>query len=220
MEKGPPVTQINIATRFSLFAALALSAGCHPSGAEPPLTGADLYRACGSCHGEKGEGDKVIGAPAIAGLPKWYVRRQLDSFRTGMRGAHPDDIEGLRMRPMSRQMKSQEEVDTVATYVSQLPAQKPAPTVKGDPAKGKAAYAVCLACHGPEGKGNEQLNAPRINAQHDWYLVTQLHKFRAGVRDYMPNDTIGATMRPMSMTLTNEEAINDVVAYISTLPPL
>ncbi len=201
-----------------LFAGVFVLAGCHPTAAEPPISGAVLFRACDSCHGANGQGDPVISAPAIAGLPKWYVLMQLQDFRSGIRGAHPDDIEGLRMRPMSRQMKSQEELDTVADYVSKLPATKPAATVKGDPAKGKISYATCMACHGPEGKGNEQLKAPRINAQHDWYLLTQLRKFKAGVRAYSPADTSGATMKPMAMTLPNEQALADVVSYIATLP--
>jgi cytochrome c oxidase subunit 2 len=212
------VTLVNLCSRFLLFAGLMMLAGCHPTAAEPPLTGADLFRACDSCHGDKGQGDPVISAPAIAGLPKWYVLMQLDSFRTGMRGAHPDDIEGLRMRPMSRQMKSRAELDTVAEYVSKLPAQKPAPTVKGDAKKGQVSFQTCSACHGPDGKGNEALKAPRINAQHGWYLISQLRKFKAGVRGFMPGDTAGATMRPMAMTLPDEAAFADVVAYIETLP--
>ena len=32
----------------------------------------------------------------------------------------------------------------------------------GDAAKGKAAYAVCLACHGADGMGNKALNSPQI----------------------------------------------------------
>ena len=35
----------------------------------------------------------------------------------------------------------------------------------GDPAKGKAAYAVCAACHGANGTGNKALNAPGIAGQ-------------------------------------------------------
>ncbi len=213
------MTQIKVDfMRCSLVCAFLALSACHPSGSEPTLSGAELYRACGSCHGDKGQGDVTIRAPAIAGLPKWYVLKQLEAFRTGLRGAHPDDIEGLKMRPMSRQMKSEAEVDTIATFVSQMKAAKPAPTIKGDPAKGQASYATCLACHGPGAAGNEQLKAPRLNAQADWYLLAQLKKFRAGIRGTVPGDTAGATMRPMSMTLPNEEAMNDVVSYIASLP--
>ena len=31
----------------------------------------------------------------------------------------------------------------------------------GDPAKGKARYAVCQACHGADGMGNKALNSPK-----------------------------------------------------------
>ena len=39
----------------------------------------------------------------------------------------------------------------------------------GDATKGKAAYAVCAACHGANGMGNKALNAPKIAGQEPWY---------------------------------------------------
>ena len=44
----------------------------------------------------------------------------------------------------------------------------------GDPAKGKALYAVCQACHGADGMGNKELNSPKIAGQEPWYLERQL----------------------------------------------
>lgn len=67
------------------------------------LPGRELFAACATCHGVQGEGNVSIQAPSIAALPAWYVEVQLLKFRTGARGAHPDDLEGLRMRPMSQQ---------------------------------------------------------------------------------------------------------------------
>ena len=84
-----------------LMAVMALT-GCHPEGAKKTLPGEELFAACKSCHGVDGYGQENIAAPAIAGLPVWYVEAQLVKFRTGVRGAHPDDFEGLRMRPMSQ----------------------------------------------------------------------------------------------------------------------
>src|SRR5690606_7840235 len=40
----------------------------------------------------------------------------------------------------------------------------------GDPQAGAATYAVCSACHGAQGEGNPQLNAPKIAGQEAWYL--------------------------------------------------
>ena len=90
-------------------------------------------------------------------------------------------------------------------------------SVGGDATAGAGNYAVCTACHGPEGKGNEQLHAPPIAGQHDWYLVSQLKKFKAGIRGTNPKDITGGQMRPMSMTLADEQAMKNVVAHISTL---
>ena len=49
-------------------------------------------------------------------------------------------------------------------------------------------------------------------------MVAQLRKFMSGVRGTNPQDTTGATMRPMAMTLADDQAITNVVAYINTLP--
>ncbi len=201
------------------LSALGLSAGCvKPEGAQAVLPGKELFGACVACHGTDGLGNQSLGAPSIAGLPAWYVEAQLNKFKTGARGAHPDDVEGLRMRPMSRQMVNDAEVKSVSAYVASLTRTPIAPQLKGGvAATGQASYATCLACHGPEGKGNEQLKAPPIAGQADWYLFAQLKKFRAGIRGTNPADTSGATMRPMALTLADEQAMLNVVAHISTL---
>lgn len=196
---------------------MALS-GCRPDGSTPTLPGSALYGACQNCHGLDGAGNPKLAAPAIAGLPEWYVERQLNKFRTGIRGAHPDDLEGLRMRPMSRQMKNEDEVRAVSAYVAAMPKKAAGPSVEGgDAAAGAASYAVCLACHGADGKGNQQMNAPPLVGQHDWYLLAQLKKFKGGLRGANPKDITGGQMRPMSMTLADEQAMKNVVAHISTL---
>lgn len=194
--------------------------GCStkPEGAREVLPGNQLFAACISCHGESGEGNVKVGAPAIAGLPAWYVEAQLTKFRTGLRGYHPDDVEGLRMRPMARQMMNDGEVKSVAAHVASLPRKLQAPTLKGgDATLGATAFATCQACHGANGMGNEQMKAPPIAGQADWYLLAQLKKFKAGVRGANPKDTAGGTMRPMAMTLADEQAMKNVLAHVATL---
>jgi cytochrome c553 len=207
-----------ISWKAALISLCAASFGCRPDGVHALPKGEVLFASCNSCHGALGEGRKEYGAPAIAGLPAWYVEAQLNKFRTGLRGAHPDDAEGLRMRPMSRQMMSSEEVAEVSKYTAALkPAAAHKATVEGNAEAGKVAYAVCTACHGPAGLGNEALKAPPIAGQHDWYLVASLQKFKAGVRGTAPGDQWGGTMRPMAMTLADDQAIKNVVAYVGTL---
>jgi len=88
----------------------------------------------------------------------------------------------------------------------------------GDPAKGKAAYAVCAACHGANGKGNKALNAPRIAGQEPWYLERQLKNYKGGIRGADPKDTYGMQMRPMALTLANDQAVSDMAAFLSSMP--
>ena len=87
----------------------------------------------------------------------------------------------------------------------------------GDPKKGKQLYQVCIACHGANGQGNQALNAPNLVGLQDWYLIRQLKYFKEGIRGTHPKDTFGAQMRPIAMTLSNDKAITDVTAYITSL---
>ena len=88
----------------------------------------------------------------------------------------------------------------------------------GDATKGKAAYAVCAACHGANGMGNKALNAPGIAGQEPWYLERQLKNFKAGVRGAHPKDPYGMQMRPMALTLANDQAVSDMAAFLSSMP--
>jgi cytochrome c553 len=203
---------------LGLTLATLATMGCiRPDGAKKTLPGKELFAACVACHGENGTGEAKIAAPNIAGLPAWYVEAQLVKYRSGIRGAHPEDLEGLRMRPMSRQMMDEGEVKAVSAYVSSLTPVKMAPSLTGaDATAGAGSYGTCLACHGEKAQGKQDVNAPPLVGQYDWYLVSQLKKFKGGIRGAHPLDTSGATMRAMSNTLADEQAMKNVVAHIST----
>lgn len=205
---------------LSLLPLVALTAGamaCHPSGVATPPTGQEVFAGCTPCHGFMGEGKVELQAPRIAGLPAWYVKAQLQKFKTGARAYHPDDVEGLRMRPMTRQLMTEGDLLTVSEHVARLKAPPSAPVVKGAGQDGATAYAACVGCHGARGEGMEVLNAPPLAGQSDWYLVAQLKKFKAGLRGTHPADTSGASMRPMAMSLPDEQAMKNVAAHIATL---
>lgn len=177
-----------------------------------------LYATCAPCHGDNGEGTREYGAPAIAGLEAWYVETQLEHFASGIRGAHPDDAAGLRMRPMVQTLRSPSDMRSVAAFVATLPPVDPAPTLAaGDPRRGRALYATCAECHGEDGSGDRERGAPNLTRAHDWYLHRQLENFRNGIRGADARDSTGATMRPMAMALSDDQAIRDVIAYIATL---
>ncbi len=186
---------------------------------------AQLFQLCSACHGPQGHGNRELMAPAIAGLPDWYVVNQLRKFKNGGRGAHPADIAGLRMRPMARTLDSgrdeernskEIEVHTIAHFVSELKPKQPQDTLEGgDPVRGKTLYVTCMACHGEKSEGKKELKAPRQIYLEDWYMLEQLKKFKRGLRGANPKDVEGMTMRPIVMaTLTDEQAMKDVIAYI------
>ncbi len=88
----------------------------------------------------------------------------------------------------------------------------------GDAELGQASYALCGACHGQAGQGMQILNAPAIAGMDVEYTARQLRYYRDGVRGTHPEDTAGATMRPIMAAIPDDEAIRNVSAYIATMP--
>ncbi len=186
--------------------------------AEDDDRGEVLFELCQQCHGPAGAGDSLFLAPAIAGMDQWYLEVQLNAFRAGIRGVHPDDLGGLRMYPMAQWLKSEADVTAVASYVAAMPVvSQPATLEGGDALEGKNLYKVCEACHGPDGAGNMALNAPPLRGGNDWYLIESLKKFKAGVRGGNLKNAPAVMMRGMSMSLADDQAMKDVVAHIMTL---
>ena len=109
-------------------------------------------------------------------------------------------------------------IDAVALYVGTFTPKAPPKTVSGDVKHGRQLYTSCAACHGPKGEGNSALHAPALAGQTDWYLVTELQDFQAGLRGLSPQDDSGTQMRAAASALPDEPAIKDVVAYINPLP--
>jgi len=179
--------------------------------------GASLFKLCSKCHGDQGEGNKSLAAPAISGLPDWYVLGQLNKFKEGIRGKHASDIAGMRMRAMGRTLNKEGDVEAVAAFVSNLARTNASPTLAGDAVAGEQNFAVCMACHGADAKGNKDLGAPPLKGSSDWYLLTQLKHFKTGIRGADPvKDALGATMAPMAQMLDDQSMLN-VLAYIQTL---
>ena len=181
--------------------------------------GAQLYALCVKCHGANGAGKVAVAAPAIAGLPSWYVEAQLKNFKSGIRGLHAQDEGGLRMYPMSQWLRNEADQKSVAAYVASLtPAETPQTLEKqGDPVRGAGYFAVCSACHGADGGGNQGMGAPPLVGQNDWYLYSSIKKYKGAIRGSGKGDPFGAAMIGMVATLPNDDAILDVIAHIESL---
>lgn len=176
------------------------------------------FAVCASCHGQGGEGNQALNAPRINGLQAWYIERQLKYYKSGVRGAHPDDQFGQQMAPMASMLTTDEAVRNIAAYISQLPTTNSVDTVMGDSAKGMSIYnANCAACHGKDGTGSWATDAPNLAGMSDWYAVTQLNHFKAKIRGAHHDDAYGEQMISMATAMRNPQQLADVVSYINSL---
>ena len=179
--------------------------------------GSAQFIVCAACHGQQGEGMAALNAPKIAGQSAWYLKRQLQNYKSGARGAHADDVFGRQMAPMAATLVNDAAIDNVVAHIQTLP-DNPAPsTVAGDVGNGEKLYRVCSYCHGADGQGIQAMNAPRAAGMSDWYLARQLENFREGIRGSHSSDYYGFQMGLMASVARDEQAINDLVAYINTL---
>jgi cytochrome c553 len=207
---------------FSVACVAILLTSAHAS--DDLKNGKYLFQNCMACHGMKGEGNQLSKAPAIAGMPQWYVLAQLKNFKAGIRGGHPDDVDGMRMRPMMMTLRTPQDIRDVAAYVSSLPKAHVEPTLEGgDAEKGKMTYLNCMGCHGMSGEGvytEGGIMAPPLTISNDWYYETSFLKFVKKIRGGDPRDTNGMTM---SGFVSNpglnfdQQTIKDVMAYLHTL---
>ena len=175
------------------------------------------YAVCAACHGAQGEGNAALNAPKLAGQGAWYVARQLRLYKTGARGAHEKDIFGKMMAPMAATLPDDAAIANVSAYIASLPDQPAPATITGDAKSGESRFVTCGACHGPDGRGIQAMNAPRLKGMSDWYMVTQLKNFQQGIRGGHPQDIYGGQMALMAATLRDERSIRNLVAYIGTL---
>lgn len=212
---------------------MLMAAGPGGAAAQAPDAGPSAPRAlyvaaCASCHGADAQGNPLIDAPVLAGLSAAYLERQIDGFRRGWRGRHPEDREGAEMRPMIDGF-ADADLAALAGWLASLPLPAPAGAAAddaeagaaggapaGDPSRGRTLYAACAVCHGRSGEGNDALGAPRLAGQAGWYTARQLRKFVDGVRGSHPDDTSGASMRTSVADLDARD-VPDVVAWIEAL---
>lgn len=93
----------------------------------PPATvegdverGRAIYATCTACHAADGSGVESLGGPALTVANDWYLVRQLENFRTGIRGSHPDDTFGAQMRAAAQVLPDDASIRDVVSYINSL----------------------------------------------------------------------------------------------------
>lgn len=182
-----------------------------------PAAGQAQFAVCASCHGAQGEGNQALNGPKLAGQQAWYIERQLKYFKSGVRGGE-GDTNGQAMAPMAQILADDTAIRNMAAYIASLPNTPAVQTVSGDIDNGYKIYdRNCAACHLDNGAGTWYTDAPPLAGMSDWYFVTQISNFRAGIRGLHADDDYGEQMVGMSTAMSGLEEIEDVAAYINTL---
>lgn len=83
--------------------------------------------------------------------------------------------------------------------------------LKGDIENGEEAYEICSGCHLPSGAGRPDGTFPQLAGQHPVVVIKQIADIRAGRRD-------NPIMYPFAISLSDQQELADVSAYIQTLP--
>jgi cytochrome c oxidase subunit 2 len=182
-----------------------------------PTAGQALFATCTACHGAQAEGNRDLNAPKLSGQAAWYLVRQLNDFKRGLRGVHENDTFGKQMAPFAATLVDDAAVKNVVAYIGTLPETRPAATVFGNPDDGRELYETCAACHGAKGQGIWSTRAPRLANMSDWYMARQLQNFRNGVRGAHRENFDGAQMSAIAKVLTEDQAITDLLDYVHTL---
>ncbi len=79
-----------------------------------------------------------------------------------------------------------------------------------DANRGQTLYKTCVQCHGEDGMGNPDQQAPRIAGQFDWYIISSIEMFKEG------KDRKNPKMLPFIKDLSAQD-IADLAAYVSSM---
>jgi cytochrome c553 len=171
-----------------------------PAHAGDAGVGAQKAAVCGACHGMTGASVNPEW-PNLAGQNEGYIAAQLALFKQGVRN-------NALMMPMAMGLSDQDMADLGAHFAAQAPAGLEADPSNwqlgeklyrgGDESRGLPA---CIACHGPQGKGNGPAKYPALRGQHAVYSHAQLKAFADGSRKTPGNDI----MQVVASKLTEDE---------------
>jgi cytochrome c553 len=187
---------------------LSLSLGAHAEGdtaAGDPASGEKKFYTCYGCHGL----DSYKNAYPDYSVPKLrhqtaaYLVAALREYRSGER-PHPT------MHAQASSLSDQDIAD-IAAYLQGGQPIKPSTAVAG---KTPAQVVTCVACHGGNGTGAEQLISPMppvLAGQHEDYLEQALTAYRNGRRK-------NAVMDSMAQMLKTDDDIKAAATFFAEQP--
>ncbi len=61
-----------------------------------------------------------MNAPRLKGVNDWYIVRQLNNYKQGIRGSHPQDLYGKQMTLMAGVLRSDQAINDLVAYINTL----------------------------------------------------------------------------------------------------
>ena len=153
---------------------------------------------CAQCHGSNAMGGQ--GFPNLTD-DDWLYGGEPSDIKTSL-------LEGRRgnMAPFGEQF-SDKEINELANYVASLSGRDRDPDLVE---AGKANFAVCSACHGQDGKGNQQLGAPNLT-DNVWLYGGSINKIEETIK-YGRSGVM-----PAWKNILGEDKIHVISAYVYSL---
>lgn len=178
---------------------------------------------CAACHGA--DGNSFNGDwPKLAGQHPSYLTAQLAAFRcaatSAPKGCTPRSSANSALMIGQAAGLSDADITALADYYAKQTV-KPGVASAALAAKGEKLYRggnaqsavpACIACHGPDGRGNAAARFPALGGQHAAYVEGQLKAYRDGSRRGDPNQM----MRNLAANMTDDE-IRAVASYVQGL---
>lgn len=177
-----------------------------------PQAGKEKSMMCAGCHDEKGISTNPDW-PNLAGQHTNYLAKQLHDYQTTTHRSSP------MMTPMVVQL-GPEDIQNIAEYYATLPLAHNS-TPKQYLTRGEVLYrqgdvkkqiTACIACHGPQGKGNAQAGFPVLAGQQPQYTIQQLLAFKHKTRS---ND-LNSIMQNISAHM-NKKDMEAIAYYLAGL---
>ena len=176
-------------------------------------TGKAVFTTCAGCHGNDAGGRDYMYAPNLTGLDADYLKRQLLNFRQGKRGKM-EDLHGFQMVGRATAIGDESQIDALIRYIGSLPRKEPVDlTARTVPAGLESQIQFCATCHGDDGMGMAEMEAPALTGLDQAYIAKQLRKFRDGLRGYDESDGPGQSMAASAKTIGSEEEIDQIAKY-------
>ena len=168
---------------------------------------------CAACHGMDGN-PASSQYPKLAGQHEDYITRQVDMFKS-----HKRDSAVMMGFVMSLSAQDMHDIGAYFASKSSLPGVADAKLVQ----RGEAIYRggdknanvpACMACHGPDGRGNPGAGYPQLAGQYADYVTLKLKEWHDG-KTWGDDDR--AKIMPAVVKGLSEADIAALASYIEGL---